>query len=222
MVARYQSACDSSCPNEWCQGSYTPSFCGSWERPSFPTRWANTLAPVTYQVAILSIITPSLLLLTDSSDGLAPWEYSQNAIGISFNWLSAKNVNPVYYPLSIVTSACNWRSSVFKSARRKHVFPMFQGVQGFPDNFLYFQYKERNSYLVFHTCWRANITLFFFMYNTVTFSLKYRLEERERQKDSQRKDLLKLQSKSGAELKNVLQLLLCQYYLTFMFNFGIG
>ena len=119
MVARYQSVCDSSCPNEWCQGSHTPSFCGSWERPSFPTRWANTLAPVTYQVAILSIISPSLLLLTNSSEGLAPREYSQNAIGISFNWLSAKRMNPVYYPLSIVTSACSWRSNVFKRARRK-------------------------------------------------------------------------------------------------------
>lgn len=99
MVARCRNACDSSCPNEWCQGSHTPSFCGSWERPGFPTCWANTLAPVTYQVAILSIITPSLLLLANSSDGLAPWEYSQNAVGISFNWLNARNVNPAYYPL---------------------------------------------------------------------------------------------------------------------------
>lgn len=57
---------------------------------------------------------------------------------------------------------------------------MFQGVQGFPENFLYFRYKEVNSYLVFHTCCRANITLFFLMYNTVTFSFKYRLKERER------------------------------------------
>lgn len=47
------------------------------------------------------------------------------------------------------------------------------------------------------------------MYNTMSFSFKYRLKERERQRDSQREDLLKLQPKSGAELKNVLQLLLC-------------
>lgn len=122
MVARYWSICDSSCPNEWCQGSHTPSFCSSWERSSFPTCWANALASVTYQMAILSIITPSLLLLTGSSYGLAPWEYSQDAIGISCNWQSAKNVNPVCYPLSIVMSVCNWRSNVFQSARRKDVY----------------------------------------------------------------------------------------------------
>lgn len=119
MVAHYQSTCDSSCPNEWRQGLHPPSFCSSWERPSLPACWANTLARVTSQVAIPSIITPSLLLLANSSDGLAPWEYLQDAIGISFNWLSAKNVNPVCYPLSIVTSACNWKNRVFRSARRK-------------------------------------------------------------------------------------------------------
>lgn len=143
MVARYRSACDSSCPNEWCQGSHTPSFCGSWERPSFPACWANTLAPVTYQVAILSIITPSLLLLTNSSGGLAPWEYSQNAIGISFNCLSAKNVNPVYYPLSIVTSASNWRSNVFQSARRKHAH--FKKYRIFRLPFSIFSMKRRTA-----------------------------------------------------------------------------
>lgn len=43
----------------------------------------------------------------------------------------------------------------------------------------------------------ANITLFFFMYNTVTFSVKYMLKKRERQRDKQQEDLLNLQSKFG-------------------------
>lgn len=55
----------------------------------------------------------------------------------------------------------------------------------------------RNEQL-FHICCSANITLFVFMYNTVTFSVKYILKKRERQRDRQQEDLLNLQLNLGA------------------------
>lgn len=53
--------------------------------------------------------------------------------------------------------------------------------------------SKLTSELLFHICCSANITLFFFIYNTVNFSAKYILKKRERQRDRQREDLVNLQ-----------------------------
>lgn len=60
------------------------------------------------------------------------------------------------------------------------------------------------------------------MYNIAYLKTKVQIKGKGKAKEGQKEDLLKLQTKSGPELKNILELLLCWYYLTFMLNFAIG